>query len=786
MKAIFAALVLCGQTILVQAADNTPAIPVGCVVFKRVTDAGARFSEYRSYKDFGTTIVVIDGTGDELRLFGGQGPIFIPYPSDKAADRQKTLSLLQLARKTYPDLSRRLALVEKAWVEAPVRTAPAPAVPQASIAVGGTEIVTTNGTRYSNARVTSVDGDVLTIAHDAGVARVRFTDLPDDARKKYGVAATKGAEGVVAKPSISAVAPPAPVESSSTLLSAATKEKPFVNTLGMKFVPIPITGGPTSGKRVLFGVWDTRVQDYAAYANENPHVDMQWRAAEYKGEKQGTMHPVVNVSWDDARAFCAWLTRKERAAGWLGPNEDYRLPTDHEWSCAVGIGDREDADASPHGKSENLAGVYPWGSEWPPAKDAGNYCGEGEYLGGAAHAHSSEIMGYRDGYKFTSPVGRFSGNRYGLYDMGGNVLQWCEDWHGGEERKRVLRGGGAWASHDPEQLLSSRRAAMPSTSRILSFGFRVVLPSSSFASDHTPPSPVSVATPAVKSPPQASVTATTSSVALASATKENPFVNSLGMKFVPVRITGGPTDNRRVLFSVWATRVQDYAVYAAENTGLDLGWKNAEQGGEKQGPTHPVVNVNWQESKAFCTWLTKKDRMTRILGPDEEYRLPSDHEWSCAVGIGEREDPNATPMSKNGKIPDMYTWGSAWPPPKGAGNYLGEGEALSDFFQAYEIKGYRDGYKFTSPVGSFTANRNGLYDMGGNVWQWCEDWWNSNNRDARVMDARVVRGDTWRSSVTYAFPYTFLASNRSDMNPTGRFLPMVGFRVVIVGSSPGR
>ena len=53
----------------------------------------------------------------------------------------------------------------------------------------------------------------------------------------------------------------------------ATKDNPFVNSLGMRFVPVPITGGPSDGKRVLFSVWETRVKDYAAYAADDADVD---------------------------------------------------------------------------------------------------------------------------------------------------------------------------------------------------------------------------------------------------------------------------------------------------------------------------------------------------------------------------------------------------------------------------------------------------------------------------------------------------------------------------------
>ena len=105
----------------------------------------------------------------------------------------------------------------------------------------------------------------------------------------------------------------------------------------MKFVPVPITGGPTDKQRVLFSVWDTRVQDYEAFQKE---TNREWPKPDFQ---QGPTHPAVMLSWEDAQAFCQWLTERERKEGRIGAGERYRLPSDHEWSCAVGIGDKESA-----------------------------------------------------------------------------------------------------------------------------------------------------------------------------------------------------------------------------------------------------------------------------------------------------------------------------------------------------------------------------------------------------------------------------------------------------------
>jgi hypothetical protein len=250
------------------------------------------------------------------------------------------------------------------------------------------------------------------------------------------------------------------------------------------------------------------------------------------------------------------------------------------------------------------------------------------------------------------------------------------------------------------------------------------------------------------------------------ATPERPFVNGLKMRFVPIGISGGPTAGKKILFSVWETRVSDYSAYAKRNRKADLTWENLNVSGYVQEENHPVVAVNWADAKAFCEWLTADERRSGAIGPADRYRLPSDHEWSCAAGIGELEDATATPMMKRGAMQEKMWWGSGWPPAEVFGNFCGE-----DTTFRVPVPTYRDGFPFTAPVGSFPKDQiSGLFDLAGNATEWCEDL-----LDPAMADKRVVRGGSWARST----PDRFAICNRYHDQFAIDRQPDFGFRCVL-------
>jgi formylglycine-generating enzyme required for sulfatase activity len=186
-----------------------------------------------------------------------------------------------------------------------------------------------------------------------------------------------------------------------------------------------------------------------------------WAAYSLNGKSQEDNHPVINVSWRDAKAYARWLETKT--------GKPYRLLTEAEWEYAARAG-----RATP----------------WVSGDVSTQTCAYGNVADNTAKQFNSKYAKAAlcdDGVAFTAPVGRYKPNAFGLHDTMGNVWEWVEDcwhdnytgapangsaWTGGDCSQRVLRGG-SW-SDIPDKTRSANRIKFRSDGRDNSAGFRVV------------------------------------------------------------------------------------------------------------------------------------------------------------------------------------------------------------------------------------------------------------------------------------------------------------------------
>jgi ABC-type nitrate/sulfonate/bicarbonate transport system substrate-binding protein len=203
-----------------------------------------------------------------------------------------------------------------------------------------------------------------------------------------------------------------------------------------------------------------------------------WRAPGYP---QSDAHPIVGVSLVDARAYCQWLTEAKSATDpRFGTELEYRLPTDSEWSLAMGL--TESPGTTPEARMASSETAYPWGASWPPPENFGNYAGT-ESAEGKPSWWGTIPGGYTDAYPRTSPVGTYAPNQLGLFDLSGNVWEWVDTKYTTSSLAYVIRGG-CWGSDRPAYLLRSKRNPAFPNMRNDETGFRIVV--APILNQHTP------------------------------------------------------------------------------------------------------------------------------------------------------------------------------------------------------------------------------------------------------------------------------------------------------------
>jgi formylglycine-generating enzyme required for sulfatase activity/predicted Ser/Thr protein kinase len=584
--------------------------------------------------------------------------------------------------------------------------------------------------------------------------------------------------------------------------SLRTKQRLYIeNSIGMKLVLIPpgafMMGSPASERERRSDETRHRVTlSKGFYLGATEVTNGQYRrfkanhdSKDYKGHSlNGDEQPVVYVSWNDAVAFCDWLTAEERRAGKIGSRDSYRLPTEAEWEYACRAGTTTSRF---------------WGDGEYEAKD---YCN-------AIDPPTKKEFGWGlgsfpedDGFRVTAPVGSFKPNAFGLYDMIGNVWEWCREWYGpypsgsvanpegpGRGSSRLVRGG-SWHCYPWYCRSSDRRRLVPDY-RSNYYGLRVVLVR---AGARTPsekalrPSHAKKTEAAKKFSEEKAKTGalipegfwwtpTPEQKAYALKTKQPLAIeNSLGMKLVLIPpgtfLMGSPASEEgrqaeevphRVTltrgFYMGATEVtnEQYRKCKPKHSSRKF------EGHDMNGKDQPAIFLSWKDAINFCEWLAITEKKEGTIRPGMTYRLPTEAEWeyACRAGTG-------TPRF----------WGDNADQAK---HYCNSSDPVSKKkfgWEKLKCFPHDDGHRVTAPAGSFKPNAFGLYDMLGNVMEWCLDWYKE-YPTGHVTDpqgpergrARVVRGGAW-----FDESWKCRSAFRDWNLPMNRLNNGIGFRVVLV------
>jgi len=438
--------------------------------------------------------------------------------------------------------------------------------------------------------------------------------------------------------------------------------------------------------------------------------------------------PVVYVSWYGAVAYCNWASTKDGLTPCYGSAGDrgspsawrtrngYRLTSEAEWEYACRAGSTD---------------AYYWGS----AVD-GAYCWYSVNSGSTHHN-----------------AGGKTANAFDLYDMSGNVWEWADDFYtdyaagavtdptGPESGTQHIDRGGGY--DDSDSCKSAYRSANLPTFRDPDLGFRIartILPGS-----------MSAIKGGTFTMGQTGVAGLLHTVTISSFYMGNFEVTNTEYCAFLNDTVGNPEGNATEGGVTWWAAIE-IEYNGIEDTVTGTPRYTAISGFENK----PVVGVTWYGAVAYCNWASTRDGLTPCYGSKGDrgsqpvwrtrkgYRLATEAEWEYACRAGSQS---------------YYYWG----------------DAMDDAYCWY----WRNSGGRLHDTGTRTANAFGLFDMSGNVWEWCNDWYDVYTADA-ITDpvgpetgyGLVARGggcDYAAASCRSAF--------RVDYDPSAR-LYVLGFRLV--------
>jgi formylglycine-generating enzyme required for sulfatase activity len=434
--------------------------------------------------------------------------------------------------------------------------------------------------------------------------------------------------------------------------------------------------------------------------------------------------PVVNVSWYEAEAFCKWLANKT--------GKPYRLPTEAEWEYAAKRGLTE----------TDLPGLPKQGLDPSVLEEIAWFRGNSAY---SIH-----------------PSGLKKANSFGLYDMLGNVWEWCNDWHElnyyrysavmnplGRRNgiEKIYRGGGCDTT--PAFANPTYRGRALPEKRFNYTGFRVALDTDGEKpKTHYHPAFISICSDCGKDNFFSNETCMVcGSVELIPLTNENPLTASqsgaMGIDMVPVqggsfimgKNTRNPIRNERHKVTLDGFYMGRTAVtQALWNRVMDY------NPSEKKGNELPVTDINWFDAEDFIK------KLSYLTG--KNYRLPTEAEWEFAARGGNlSQDYNYSGSNKLNEVGRYRTKYSGWDP---------------------------------KPVAGLKPNELGLYDMSGNVREWCQDWFGEFSDEAQLNPKgpktgtdRILRGGSARNNAT------FCNVSRRDRSTPHQFSGLNGIRLAL-------